>query len=105
MAPRKYATWPNFSISARRPAGGLSARFGLRPPLVSTSACQPSPIERKCVRDAGGQAEVYLSVIPARAGIHSGTCSAPNHLGTVLVRAFTSGLFATEGVHHQLEVL
>src|SRR5918994_7269704 len=72
---------------------------------MSTSACQPSPIERECVRDAGGHAEVLLFVIPAKSGIHCGRGSAPDHPGTVLVPAFTSVLFTAEGVDHQLEVL
>src|ERR687898_1154077 len=72
---------------------------------MSTSASQASPIERECVRDTGGHAEVLLFVIPAKAGIHCGTRSAPNHPGTVLVPAFTSVLFTAEGVYHQLEIL
>src|SRR5215211_8941185 len=107
MAPRKYATWPIFSISARRLSAACQQFSTLRLRL-RFSALQLvilSPFEHERVREAGGYAEVYLSVIPARGGIHCGTRSAPDHPGTVLVPAFTSVLFAAEGVDHQLEVL
>src|SRR5919107_3367723 len=67
-----------------------SARSSLRLSLVSISAVH---------------AEIFLCVIPARGGIHCGTRSSPIRPGTVLVPAFTSVLFAAEGVDHQLEVL
>src|SRR5215211_8450196 len=107
MAPRKYATWPIFSISARRLSAACQQFSTLRLRL-RFSALQLvilSPFEHERVREAGGYAEVYLSVIPARAGIHCGARSAPDHPGTVLVPAFIRGLFTTEGVDHQPEVL
>src|SRR5215207_5032500 len=114
--PRRLLTGPrNYAYVFPPTLVSISARSGLRPPLVSTSPVPgdlsafqrfiPSPLERERVREAGGYAEVYLSVIPARGGIHCGTCSAPDHPGTVLIPAFTSVLFTAEGVDHQLEVL
>src|SRR5829696_1033128 len=82
-----------------------SARSSPGRRLSALQLVKLSPLEHERVREVGGYAEVYLSVIPARGGIHCGTRSAPNHPGTVLVPAFTSVFFAAEGVDHQLEVL
>src|SRR5215207_4612545 len=106
MALRKYATWTIISAFRHVPCRALSAfQHGSSAALSAIQLVIPSAFEGERVRDAGGHAKVYLSVIPARAGIHCGTRSAPDHLGTVLVPAFTSVLFTAEGVHHQLEVL
>src|SRR5215208_1972562 len=82
MAPRKYATWPNFSNSARALSGAFQHFSTLQPAAV---ACQHFSLsDFSCAR-----------VRAARARF------SPASASNTLFRS----LFAAECVHHQLEVL